>query len=79
MACFPNFSAVRTATNTYDVYTNDRTQGLCFPTVYFLFQILLILLYHIDINSEVYQASFYAISDIFLSQKLTLAMWKYHW
>ena len=25
--------AVRTSTLTYDVYTNDRFHGLCFPTV----------------------------------------------
>ena len=33
-ACFPNFSSARTPYLMYDIYTNDRLHGMCFPTVY---------------------------------------------
>ena len=29
--CFPNFGAARTPYLMYDVYTNDRLHGICFP------------------------------------------------
>ena len=50
-----------------------------YKKVLFSLAMLLILLNHFILTLEVYQASFYAISGIFLSQKLTLATWKYHW